>query len=227
MAADETVTKLIGLFVYHRSRGVDNAQVIPKLYQAHVAQLLLNSNEEVYRLQLLASQADLSTGSHASIVACTCLGHLYTPNASTVSEMAKQQELVLEDVEEEEEDKGEEGEDHRPGSGLGMGEYEGESAKAADGHTSDQMLTQDEEEEGESDSDLSGAEDGTVGEEDPEEDGEEDGMGHGLESGKASDGGDALLQEILNATKEVSPAAAEDAKQAAAANGGRAKRARR
>ena len=214
MAADETVTKLIGLFVYHRSRGVDNNAVIPKLYQAHVAQLLLNSNEEVYRLQLLTAHSDLSTGTNASIVACTCLGHLYTPNASTVSDIAKQQELVLEDVEEEEEEESKESPDHVI---AGNGEYEVDSLKAVDGHTSDMMLTQDDDEEEEdertdrSDDDISGAEDGRdddLEEEDDDEEGETEHVLHDndIDNMRSNDtSNDVMLQEILNAaTKESS-----------------------
>lgn len=95
------MTKLIGVFVYHRSRA---SGVIPKLYQAHVAQLLLNSNEEVYRLQLVTNASEFTAGTGKSIVACSFLGHLYTPNASTVSDLAKAPELVLEDAEEDEEE---------------------------------------------------------------------------------------------------------------------------
>lgn len=98
MAADETVTKLIGVFVYHRSKP---EPVVPKLYQAHVAQLLLNSAEEVYRMQLVVDADELARGTGTSTIACGALAHLHTINASTVTDMGEA--LELDDAEDEEE----------------------------------------------------------------------------------------------------------------------------
>lgn len=230
MAADETVTKLVGLFVYHRSRGGNDSlhhAVIPKLYQAHVAQLLLNSNEEVYRLQLTASTTDVERGENASILACSFLGHLYTPNHSTMTDVSKQQELVLDDVEDEEipEEAAAESKPITLGTGAGSPGAVSVSAAAsglgldgADGNGLTQDTENDDSEEDEEDDDSergdddgSGVDqgDGTMDEdgEDDSEDDEDENEGEGESSTRVAgvllDGEgvneDDLLQDILEA----------------------------
>lgn len=54
MANDDSVNKLVGLFVYHRSRsGVEGVDA--ELYLNHVAHTLISTHEEVYRLQVQKS----------------------------------------------------------------------------------------------------------------------------------------------------------------------------
>lgn len=57
MATDESINKLVGLFVYHRSRSEKTGPggpvgVDPELYLAHVTQTLSNTMEDVYRIQV-------------------------------------------------------------------------------------------------------------------------------------------------------------------------------
>ena len=178
MAADDTVTKLVGLFVYHRSRG--GSAVVPKLYQAHVAQLLLNSNEEVYRLQLCTSALDVERAENASILACSFLGRLYTPNHSTVAGVSMQQELVLDDVEDEE--ILEEAAIESKPITLGAGVTAGPVVDGSDGN----VLTQDENESEDDDEDS-----------EEEEEGDESGVdqGEGDGDGTMDEGEDSEEEE--------------------------------
>jgi histone deacetylase complex regulatory component SIN3 len=52
MANDDSVSKLIGIFVYHRSRAGCEQGIDVSLYRAHCA-ALLGGGEEMFRMQLL------------------------------------------------------------------------------------------------------------------------------------------------------------------------------
>ena len=73
MANDEIVTKLVGIFLYHRSRTPESG-TLPSLYLAHVAYCLSNTMEEVYRLQYVTSAIGETNGSSA--VLCQFIGIL-------------------------------------------------------------------------------------------------------------------------------------------------------
>jgi C-terminal domain of Sin3a protein len=103
MVNDEMVNKMIGLFVYHRSKdmkavtGQSSSDIIasgkvkldtPSIvdtdaYQAHVARMLPNSNEEIYRIQLVSRGSIVDGGSE--YVACQCLGTLSPTGVPTVA----------------------------------------------------------------------------------------------------------------------------------------------
>lgn len=89
MANDETVTKLVGIYLYHRSRPPMRG-VAPSLYKAHVAFVLSNTMEEVFRLQYISKSAGETCG--ISGVACQCLGALSfdmsTVDAATIGNVA-------------------------------------------------------------------------------------------------------------------------------------------
>jgi hypothetical protein len=93
MANDESVNKLIGLFIYHRSRA---EKVDAALYQAHVAQSLSNTLEEVYRMQLLTThQGTVQVG-------CQFLGILsgsHTESSST----EKAPQRIIDEIQEDDE----------------------------------------------------------------------------------------------------------------------------
>jgi hypothetical protein len=71
MANDESISKLVGLFVYHRSRGLHHtcgspghntmscSHVDPELYCNHVYRTLSQTMEDVYRLQVFISDDNL------------------------------------------------------------------------------------------------------------------------------------------------------------------------
>jgi paired amphipathic helix protein Sin3a len=53
MANDENVSKLVGLFVYHRNQREGDAKGVDvELYRNHVAQILANTAEDVFRIQV-------------------------------------------------------------------------------------------------------------------------------------------------------------------------------
>lgn len=89
MANDDTVTKLIGVYLYHRSRSPKQG-VAPSLYKAHVAFVLSNTMEEVFRLQYITDSSGEISGK--SGVACQCLGalsfDLSTVDAQTIGNVA-------------------------------------------------------------------------------------------------------------------------------------------
>jgi hypothetical protein len=138
MANDEIITKLVGIFLYHRSRNIKSG-TLPSLYRKHVAHCLSNTLEEVYRLQYVTRAVGDTRGNSA--VVCQFLGTLsfeeeaegaysaadvstprpsQTPRAmgsagsdGLTNSTIKAPQLVLPDAEEddEEEDEEEEGED--------------------------------------------------------------------------------------------------------------------
>ena len=93
MANDDSVNKLIGLFIYHRTRA---SKVDAAFYQAHVACSLSNTLEEVYRLQLITSEDG------ATQVGCQFLGIL-TGNQMEVDQAEKAPQRVIEEIQEDDE----------------------------------------------------------------------------------------------------------------------------
>lgn len=91
MANDDSVNKLVGLFIYHRTRA---AKVDVPLYQAHVGHVLSNTLEEVYRLQLVCAPQG------SAQVACIFLGNL---TAGVVAEGVSKapQRVLIDEVEDE------------------------------------------------------------------------------------------------------------------------------
>lgn len=136
MANDEIITKLVGIFLYHRSRNIKSG-TLPSLYRKHVAHCLSNTLEEVYRLQYITTAAGETRGNSA--VVCQLLGTLsfdeeaegtysaadvstprpsQTPRAmgsagsdSLTNSTIKAPQLVLPDAEEDEDEEDEEEED--------------------------------------------------------------------------------------------------------------------
>lgn len=50
LSTDDTISKLIGIFIHHR---LTPGGTSPSMYQCHVANTLKNTLEEVYRLQVM------------------------------------------------------------------------------------------------------------------------------------------------------------------------------
>lgn len=98
MANDENVTKLVGIFMHHRSHpnGVD-----PAAYQHHVSSTLSHTLEDVYRIQLITRSLNDTT--EPIVVACQLLGTLPSGNASATQNI-KAPQAILTDAEEEEMD---------------------------------------------------------------------------------------------------------------------------
>ena len=93
MANDDSVNKLIGLFIYHRTRA---SKVDAALYQAHVACSLSNTLEEVYRMQLVTSEDG------ATQVGCQYLGNLSGAQVE-VGHAEKAPQRVIEEIQEDDE----------------------------------------------------------------------------------------------------------------------------
>lgn len=51
MTSDDTTSRMIGIFLYHRNINVAGG-TCPTLYQLHVATCLQHTAEEVYRMQV-------------------------------------------------------------------------------------------------------------------------------------------------------------------------------
>ncbi len=74
LAADETIHKLVGLFVYHRSHWAKESPshgVASDFYLAHVGAILAQTMEDVYRLQLVCPTDPTSSQLE---VACQFIG---------------------------------------------------------------------------------------------------------------------------------------------------------
>ena len=98
MANDENVTKLVGIFMYHRSHpeGVD-----PVAYQQHVSSTLAHTLEDVYRIQLITRATnDID---EPVVVACQILGTVQS-SSSSFSQISKAPQVLLTDAEEDEMD---------------------------------------------------------------------------------------------------------------------------
>jgi len=76
MANDEHVNKLIGLFLYHHTRGKKGGGVDPVLYRNHVACILTHTMEDVFRVQLVSAEAGAANVDGSSLVAVQQLGIL-------------------------------------------------------------------------------------------------------------------------------------------------------
>ena len=73
---DETATKLIGIFMYHRMRRQHaEGGMSPRLYRDHVAISLRNTLEEVYRIQFVSDS--LCGYEKDATVSCEYLGIQY------------------------------------------------------------------------------------------------------------------------------------------------------
>jgi paired amphipathic helix protein Sin3a len=203
MANDEIITKLVGIFLYHRSRNIKSG-TLPSLYRKHVAHCLSNTLEEVYRLQYVTRAVGDTRGNSAVI--CQFLGTLsfdeeadgaysaadvstprpsQTPRAmgsagsdGQTNSTIKAPQLVLPDAEEddEEEDEEDEGED-------GDSENNPELDGLEDGRRMGSSVAMD----------IAVANDG---EDDGGEDDEDDGMDNEDEAGaKENDDGDEGSEE--------------------------------
>lgn len=53
MTSDDTTSRMIGIFMYHRSINIAGG-TCPTLYRLHVATNLQHTQEEVYRMQVVA-----------------------------------------------------------------------------------------------------------------------------------------------------------------------------
>lgn len=91
MANDESVNKLVGLFIFHRTRA---PRVDTSLYQAHVAHALSNTLEEVYRLQLVTGHQTTTQ------VACQFLGILSSGHSHDVASSAEKapQRMLIDEM---------------------------------------------------------------------------------------------------------------------------------
>jgi hypothetical protein len=124
MANDDNVNKLIGLFVYHRCRGIAAAtaaaggassdlssslqaaaSVDPVLYHNHVAHILGHTMEDVYRLQYVSRGHSEGDGEGESEhVVCQCLGSISANDgAAATAGVTKTPALNMPDAEDEEE----------------------------------------------------------------------------------------------------------------------------
>lgn len=122
LSSDDTIARLIGIFMYHRSRPGGTS---PALYQAHVSTVLSHTLEEVYRLQFVTPS--LHDAEKDTVLACQYLGVLYsnTP-ANTTGDVDeyKAPKLVLED----DDDDDQEGDNAGGAEGEGDDDMEDEDA---------------------------------------------------------------------------------------------------